>query len=64
MSTARRRLCHWLLTTFLERGVDPLRAARRHRWLRTHCSRVVSREECAALAGPYAGIHFLPRQRP
>jgi hypothetical protein len=63
VTNARRRLCQWILTALLERGVDPVLVAQRHQWLRTYRSRSLSPEECRELLGPYAQIRFLPYPR-
>jgi len=63
VEATRRRLCYWLLTAFLERGVDPLRDAERHAWQPTHRSRPLSPEECREFLRPSVNVTFLPQPR-
>lgn len=63
-AAARRTLCQWLLAAVLERGVDPVLAARRHRWLRAVATRGLSPAEARAFLRPLSNVSFLPRARP
>lgn len=63
-AAARRTLCQWLLAAVLERGVDPILAARRHRWGKAVATRALSRSEAQAFLRPLSNVSFLPRPRP
>ena len=73
MENARRQLCYWLLTAFLEKGCDPGAYARRRSSEPVHRSRVLRPEEYRALFGgpeglaraqAYARLRFLPPPPP
>lgn len=63
-AAARRTLCQWLLAAVLESGVDPVLAARRHRWLKAVATQSLSPAEARAFLRPLSNVSFLPRTRP